>query len=723
MVLDKKTSQKKSLLYEMKKIISESLKKRSSRKRMKEEYPYTNRLIHQKSPYLIQHAHNPVDWYPWGDEAFNAAKYQDKPIFLSIGYATCHWCHVMEKESFEDPEVAKLLNEAFINIKVDREELPEVDGLYMEFAQSMMSGSAGWPLNVILTPELQPFFAATYLPPHGRHGLMGLIDLIQRIKGVWSGEEREQVMLQASKIVEVFADSVHVKGDEFPEKEQVDDAAELLFRSADPVFGGMKGAPKFPIGYQSNFMLHYSATSNDSRAPFLVERTLTMMHRGGIYDHLGGGFSRYSVDEQWLTPHFEKMIYDNALLSFAYLEAWQLTKKTLYKSICQEILEYVLREMTHPQGGFFSAEDADSEGKEGFFYTWDLNEIQNILGQQESQLFSEFYGVSEEGNFEGRNILHEKFTLEEFAILHKRESQDLALLFAEQKHLLWKVRESRKHPLKDDKILSSWNGLMIHSLIEAGCAFAEKRYFNAGIKAAEFIKKNLWKPGQLFRRWREGESLYHAGLDEYAALIRGTLSLFEAGLGTAWLEWAIEMTQILSAKFKEAGGAFYQTDGLDENIILRKCQFSDGAEPSGNALHCENLLRLYQLTGNINFLEQAEDILTASKKYLDTYPLGYCWHMMNLNRYYDKNAPTVVIALNDDKQYEDILRSQIYSQFIPHKAVIWRNRNDKKLFELSPIAMVQEPSNEETTLNICYAGVCQIPLNDFKKMSEAIQKL
>lgn len=689
---------------------------------MHEEPAYTNRLIHQKSPYLLQHAHNPVDWYPWGEEAFNAAKAEDKPIFLSIGYATCHWCHVMEKESFENPEVARLLNEAFINIKVDREELPEVDGLYMEFAQSMMSGSAGWPLNVILTPNLQPFFAATYLPPQSRQGLMGLVDLIKRIETVWAGEEREQVLFQASKIVEVFAGSIHAKGDDFPDKEQVEDAAELLFRSADPVYGGMKGAPKFPIGYQSNFMLRYSAISKDSRALFLVDKTLTMMHRGGIYDHIGGGFSRYSVDEQWLIPHFEKMLYDNALIASAYLEAWQLTKKPLYKSVCDEILGYVLREMTHPEGGFFSAEDADSEGREGLFYTWELHEIHNILGREKSALFCEYFGVTEEGNFEGRNVLHEKSSLEEFAVLHHKDPKELALLFAEQKHLLWKVRESRKHPLKDDKILSSWNGLMIYSLIEAGCAFGERRYIQAANKAARFIKENLWKNGQLYRRWREGESMHHAGLDEYASVIRASLSLFEAGLGTDWLDWAIALTQLLSAKFKEPGGAFYQTDGLDESIILRKCQFSDGAEPSGNALHCENLLRLYQITGDNGFLEEAEDILTASKKYLDTYPLGYCWHLMNLNRYYDKNAPTIVIALEND-DHEEKLREQIYSRFIPHKAVIWRRSDDKKLFDLSPLAKTQGGEHGKATLNICYSGVCQVPITDFKKMLEALSKL
>ena len=459
---------------------------------MTERPHHTNRLIKQKSPYLLQHAHNPVDWYPWGVEAFTAATENDKPIFLSIGYATCHWCHVMEQECFENLNVAQLMNETFINIKVDREELPEVDNLYMEFAQSMMAGSAGWPLNLILTPDLKPFFAATYLPPTSGQGLMGLTELIMRIREVWHGEERENVVEQASKILEVFSETIHYKGELLPEKELIEGTADILFRMADPIYGGMKGTPKFPIGYQANFMLSYSATKKDSRAVFFVERTLDMMHRGGIYDHLGGGFSRYSVDEKWLVPHFEKMLYDNALLIESYLATWQLTKKPLYRQICEDVIQYILRDMTHAEGGFYSAEDADSEGHEGWFYTWPFEEVQNILGKKESPLFCEYYNITPEGNFEGRNILNTPLRLEEFAEKYKANVEDLITLFSEQKHKLWKEREKRVHPLKDDKILTAWNGLMIHSLVQAGSAFSEKRYLNAALKAAQFIRKNMW---------------------------------------------------------------------------------------------------------------------------------------------------------------------------------------------------------------------------------------
>lgn len=688
-----------------------------------EEYPYTNRLITQKSPYLLQHAHNPVDWYPWGEEAFTAAINNDKPIFLSIGYATCHWCHVMERECFEDLQVARLMNDAFINIKIDREELPEVDGLYMEFAQSMMAGSAGWPLNLILTPDLKPFFAATYLPPTSSQGLMGLTELIVRIREVWEGEEREHVMEQAAKIVEVFSETVHTTGDQLPEREQIEDTADVFFKMADPVYGGMKGSPKFPIGYQGNFMLDYSATKKDGRAVFLVERTLDMMQRGGIYDHLGGGFSRYSIDEKWLVPHFEKMLYDNALLVDSYLQAWQLTKKPLYRQICEESIQYILRDMTHPDGGFYSAEDADSEGREGWFYIWTFDEIKKILGEKESLLFCDYYNITPEGNFEGHNILNTPLRLEEFAKKNHLTVEELTMIFTDQKQKLWVEREKRPHPLKDDKILTAWNGLMIHSLVQAGSAFFEQSYLDAAVKAALFIKKNMWNGSQLLRRWRDGEALFNAGLDEYAFLIRSLISLFEAGLGSEWLLWAKQLTDILSNKFKVTEGAFFQTDGTDPSIILRKCQFSDGAEPSGNAIHCENLLRLYQITADPDYIDQVEDILRAVKKYLDNYSPGYCYHMMNLLRYYDRHSPTIVIALNDKNEFEQDIRQVIYSHFIPHKSLVWRRNGDQQLLDFIPFLQKQTTIDNKTTIYICHEGICQKPENDYQEMMQTLHRL
>lgn len=690
---------------------------------MTDRHLYTNRLIKEKSPYLLQHAHNPVDWYAWGDEAFSAARTQDKPIFLSIGYATCHWCHVMERESFEDVEVAQLLNETFINIKVDREELSEVDNLYMEFAQSMMAGAAGWPLNVIITPDLQPFFATTYLPPHSRHGFMGLVELIMRIKEVWAGEEREQVVQEAAKIVEVFEQSSEAVGDQLPEMEQVDDNAEILFKMADSIYGGMKGVPKFPIGYQYSFMLRYSSIHQDSRAIFFVEKTLDMLQRGGIYDHLGGGFSRYSVDEKWLIPHFEKMLYDNALLAQSYMEAWQATKNPLYRKICLETLNYVLRDMTHPEGGFYSAEDADSEGREGYFYTWTKEEIIDLLGMEEGEIFCELFGVTEEGNFEGRNILNTPVELEEYAQQTDQDPFQLLELFEAQKKVLWTAREKRVHPFKDDKVLCSWNGLMIHTMACAGRALQEPRYVAAAIQAAQFILDKLWTPNGLMRRYRDGEANFRAGVDDYAFLIRAFITLFETGCGSKWLEWALRFNSILQRDFKEPGGAYYQTDGQDPSIIIRKCHFADGAEPSGNSVHAENLLRFYQLSFYPEFLEHASDVLKSSRKYLDSYSPGYCYQMMNLNRFYDKHATTVVVALDKNESYYQELLHLFFNQFIPHADIIWRREDDQQLFSLNP-SMREYPSIKgKTTLYLCREGVCQEPVTELPEMLQAIHEL
>jgi uncharacterized protein YyaL (SSP411 family) len=447
-----------------------------------------------------------------------------------------------------------------------------------------------------------------------------------------------------------------------------------------------------------------------------------MMQRGGIYDHLGGGFSRYSVDDRWLVPHFEKMLYDNALLASVYLGAWQLTKSTFYRSTCEEILNYVLRDMTHPEGGFFSAEDADSEGHEGYFYTWTYDEVQQLLGK-EAPLFCEFYGLTREGNFAGRNILHINTKLAEFAVHIGRSPGELAHQFEKQRQVLWKARELREHPFKDDKVLSSWNGLMIHAMAEAGVAFGYKSYSNAALRAAQFIRTHMWQDEHLMRRWRDGEALHKAGMDEYAFLIRGLITLFETGHGSQWLEWAVFMTGILKKQFKVENGAFYQTDGQDENIILRKCQFSDGAEPSGNAIHCENLLRLYRFTGDNDFLHQAEDIFKAVKKFMDSYSPGYCYHLANLIRYYRLGAATVVIALNEAEEHKRELEQLLYQRFLPFRSIVWRYQGDERLWKLIPFAEAQTPIDGKTTLYICENGACSEPITEFHKMIEAIDAL
>ncbi len=684
---------------------------------------YSNRLVNEKSPYLLQHAHNPVDWYPWGEEAFNAAKELDRPIFLSIGYATCHWCHVMEKESFQNEEIAKLMNETFINIQVDREEMPEIDSLYMEFAQAMMSGGAGWPLNVILTPGLMPFFAATYLPADSMRGFLGMKQLVLRIRQIWEdADERENVIAQAGKIVDVFSNHVRFKGESLPEQEKIKEAAELIFKSADPVYGGTKGAPKFPIGIQASFLLHLVKENADSRALFYVERTLEMMYRGGIYDHVGGGFSRYTIDEHWLIPHFEKMLYDNAILARVYLETWEFTRHTFYREVAEHILEYVMREMTHPLGGFYSAEDADSEGHEGWFYTWTWDQIHSILGV-DAPLFCSVYGATPGGNFEGRNVLHMGASIEEYAAQHRVEPSMLKSVLKECQQKLFEERKTREHPPKDDKVITAWNGLMIHAFAEAGRVLNQPQYLDVAEKAANFIRDNLWKEGTLLRRWREDESRYNGCLDDYAFLIQGLLTLFEADRGTQWLEFALTLTHELNREFKAEDGAYYLTNGRDPNLILRRCEFYDGAEPSGNAVHAENLFRLYQITGSEVYLKEVEDILRAAKEHIDLYPPGACYHLMVLERYFDKQVPTIVVSLNSEESYREEIAKILAGHFIPHKVVIWLRGSDEELRDLVPATRNKPPFQDKTTLYICYHDRCLEPIHEIPKMWQAIEKL
>jgi len=693
-------------------------------KNMSQQPPlYTNRLVHEKSPYLLQHAHNPVDWYPWGEEAFQAAREKDKPIFLSIGYATCHWCHVMEKESFQSLEIAQLMNETFINVKIDREEMPEVDGLYMEFAQAMMSGGAGWPLNLVLTPELEPFFASTYLPSDASRGFLGMKQLVLRIRQLWHDpEERETVCAQAGKIVDIFAGQAEEISHELPSSQQLLDAEEILFKAADPIYGGARGSPKFPIGFQAIFLLCRCKMSTDSRALFYVERTLEMMGRGGIYDHLGGGFARYCVDEQWLIPHFEKMLYDNAILARVYLEAWTYTRNAMYQDVCRSTLDYLLQDMQHAEGGFYSAQDADTEGKEGHFYTWTWHELEHVL-DADAPLFCEYYGATPAGNFKGRNILHMPYSLQEFATQRKMNKEQLSDVLQQLRTKLLEVRNKRHHPAKDDKIITSYNGLAITSLAQAGMLLREQRYLDAATKAAEFIKANLWKEGSLKRRWRDQEARYEGILDDYVFMIQASLTLFEADQGTHWLEYALTLLNVVEEEFCADHGAYYLTNGKDPHLLLRRCEFYDGAEPSGNAVQAENFLKLYQMTGVADYKKRAEQILCAAKDHIALYPPGACYHLMALQRYYNQQTPTLVISLNEKEEHKNEILRMISSHYLPHKLVIWAREKDEELRDLVPIVRGKHPISDQTTLYVCYYDRCLEPITELAKMAEVLSHL
>ncbi|HSD64270.1 MAG TPA: thioredoxin domain-containing protein, partial [Ignavibacteriaceae bacterium] len=560
----------------------------------------TNHLITEKSPYLLQHAYNPVDWYPWSEEAFEKAKHEDKPVFLSIGYSTCHWCHVMEKESFEDQEIAGLMNEAFVSIKVDREERPDIDGIYMSVCQ-MLTGSGGWPMTIIMTPDKKPFFAGTYFPKESRFRRPGMKELIQQLQDIWR-KRREEVYQSASEIVEALS-----KGDEGRESGIDKDIFQKAYNEFedrfDNKYGGFGSSPKFPSPHNFYFLLRFYIRENNVNALNMVEKTLHNMRLGGIYDHIGFGFHRYSTDREWLVPHFEKMLYDQALIAEAYIELFQITKNEIYRRTAEEILRYVQRDMTSPEGGFYSAEDADSEGVEGKFYLWTKEEIRNLLNE-DSELISEIYNLKDSGNIpgenSGNNILHLTRSFEEVAQERNVSSKDLVGKMSNARKILFAQREKRTHPFKDNKILTDWNGLMISTFAKASQVFNVEEYGEIAIKAADFIVNNLIdKEGRLLHRYKDGEAGIISNIDDYAFFIRGLIDLYESTFNNYWLDKAIELNKDMIEYFcDEQKGGFFFTPYYGEKLIVRQKEIYDGAVPSGNSIAILNLLKLGRITGD-----------------------------------------------------------------------------------------------------------------------------
>lgn len=677
---------------------------------------FSNRLSREKSPYLRQHAQNPVDWYPWGEEAFQKAKERDVPIFLSIGYSTCHWCHVMEREAFSDPEIGKYLNEHFVSVKVDREEHPEVDSLYMDFAQLMMNGG-GWPLNLILTPDLKPLLASTYLPLKPMQGLPTFKDYIFQVHQLWVGPERKELALKADKLIEAFGQSANATGDALPPSSGLQDAVNIFFSMVDPVHGGLKGEPKFPLGFQTEFLLAWSKIHTDSRALYYVTLTLDMMQRGGIYDHLGGGFARYAVDEEWMIPHFEKMLYDNAILARSYIETWTYTQTPIYLQTAKETLDYIIRDLMNPGGGFFSGEDADTDGKEGIFYTWTTEEVKEALQSDDADLFCAFYDVTSLGNFGERNVLHVDLPLNDFARAAQLPVEEVLQGVDKARKVLFERRQKRSRPLRDDKILTSWNGLAIDALALAGSVCDEPRYTEAAKQAAAFIQKELWKEGKLLHRSCEGESRFDGLLEDYAFLIKGLITLFEVGEGETYLNWALKLTDVLERDFKELEGAFYQTNDSNNFLLIRKCDFYDGAEPSGNAVHTENLLRLYAITGENRFIQQAEEVLKAARPIIQQFPLAAFYHLRALLRYYDTSAPTVVIAQGSKGVPLQKIQAVFRSQFIPHLTLVWKEIGSKIRDATA------KPLQDETTIYLCRGNRCDPPLTKYDEIVKVIERL
>lgn len=692
----------------------------------------SNRLIREKSPYLLQHAHNPVEWYPWGSEAFEAAKKQDKPIFLSIGYSTCHWCHVMEKESFEDLEVAKLMNEAFINVKVDREERPDIDSIYMAVCQ-MMTGSGGWPLTIIMTPDKRPFFASTYIPKEAKFGRLGMKELIPRINGLWKSK-RDQLLNSAKEVVARLVTSEHTSDISEGKKigEEVLDAAyESLSEGFDEEHGGFGSAPKFPTPHHLTFLLRYWKRTNYEKALWMVEKTLRSMRLGGIFDQVGFGFHRYSVDSRWFAPHFEKMLYDQAMLTMAYIETYQATKKEEYAETAQEILTFVLRDMTSPQGGFYTSIDADSEGEEGKFYIWREHEIRQILSPEGADLVTKVFGVQENGNFRdettykdtGNNILYLSNPLQRVSLDIKIPEPELKERLQTATRKLFSAREKRIHPSRDDKILTDLNGLMIATLAKVGQALDQAEYKEAAQRAADFIRAKMRDSrGRLYHRYRDSEAAIPGFLDDYAFFVWGLIELYEATFETGYLKSAIELTQHMINHFwDEEHGGFYISADDTESVVTRRKDAYDGAHPSGNSVATLNLLRLAHMTEKPEFEERASRVMLALSNTVSKAPSAYTQLLIALDFAIGPTSEVVIVG-DWGAEDTDAMLKALRSNFLPNKVMLFRAA-DNESPEITRLAeFTRELPGKEgiATAYVCKDYKCSLPTTDVRKMLDLL---
>lgn len=677
-----------------------------------------NRLSFEKSPYLLQHANNPVDWYPWGEEAFERAKAENKPIFLSIGYATCHWCHVMEHESFEDKEVARVLSEHVIAVKVDREERPDIDEIYMTVCQAL-TGSGGWPLSIFMTPDRKPFFAGTYFPRTGRLGMPGFIDVVLHIASLWENQ-RDKLFKLSEEITGAIQPRRKSVSANLLDRQTLEKGYLQLRRAADDTWGGFGTAPKFPTPHHLTFLLRWSLRDPKSEALSMVGKTLNSMRNGGIFDQIGYGFHRYSVDERWLVPHFEKMLYDQAMLAMAYTEAFLATGNLRYSKVTEEIFEYVLRDMTDPQGGFYSAEDADSEGKEGLFYVWTPKEIKDVLGEDAGEIFCRFYDISDPGNFEeGRSIPHITRSIEAFARQVRMNREDVERVLEDSRLRLFHAREKRIHPLKDDKILTAWNGLMIAALAKGYQVLGNPRYLQAASSAVDFILKNLRREsGRLYRRYRDGDVANPGYLEDYAFFVWGLIELYEAGFDTRHLERAVELSaQMLDLFWDENEGGFFYTGTDGEALIVRDKQIYDGAIPSGNSVGALNLLRLARMTGNTVWEEKADRLFKVFSGTVGDYPSAYTQFLNAVDFALGPGQEIVItgdIASGKARTMVDLL----HRRFSPNRVMLFRKMDGdgSPLDSLCDYAGALLPMDPEATVYVCENFACKRPITELSAL-------
>ncbi|MBF0490517.1 MAG: thioredoxin domain-containing protein [Candidatus Omnitrophica bacterium] len=677
---------------------------------------HRNHLAYQTSPYLLQHVENPVDWYPWSQESLKKAEEEQKPILLSIGYSTCHWCHVMAHESFENDDVARIINENFIAIKVDREERPDLDQIYMT-AVTSMTGQGGWPLTVFLTPQTKPFFGGTYFPPYAKWGNPGFIDLLNTIVNAWINQ-KEEILMSSETITQALLEQTQkfCMDSKIPDESLLETASIELANQFDSQNGGFGGAPKFPMGHYLSFLLRSYKRKQDFKILLIVQTTLTVIAKGGIYDHLGGGFHRYSTDAHWHVPHFEKMLYDQALLVKAYLEGYQITGNLQFATVAKETLEYVLRDLQDAQGGFYCAEDADSLESisghkiEGAFYVWSKKELLSTLTEDEASLFNHAFGIQDNGNaandphgeFTGKNILYLAHTIEDIAHHFNKSTQEVSDTLKNAKQKLFELRKLRSRPHLDDKILTDWNGLMIGTLAFAGSVLNEDRYTNAARKTADFILMNLRNKNRLLHSWREGPSDIPGTLEDYGFFINGLLDLYEITLEEKYFSEAKSLALDMLVLFEDqASGGFFLTGTDAEQLIIRTKDLYDGAIPSGNSAAAYLLVRLYLITSDHKWLSPVEKLFKTFGDAIKKNPSAYTFALCAFDFYIGPSFNIVLEGQTGDRMLKQ-MQALIYKHFIPNKTIVYKS------------------SDSLTNASVCYKNVCHPPTNDMSTLEQQL---
>ncbi len=679
----------------------------------------SNYLANASSPYLLQHAENPVGWHPWGTEALEKAKAENKPIFLSIGYAACHWCHVMAHESFEDPETAAFMNEHFVNIKVDREERPDLDNIYMQ-ATIAMTGSGGWPMSVFLTPDLKPFYAGTYFPPVRRYNMPSFKEVLAGLSNAWAND-RTEVEKTSNKVFEHLDTKLRSTNEELLTPDHLESIAKAMQGAYYWGTGGWGDAPKFPQPMALEFLLHYSVSTKQTEYLKLIEHCLKVMARGGMYDVVGGGFSRYSTDDHWRVPHFEKMLYDNAQLVCAYLHAWQVTHDPFYKRIVEETLAFIEKEMTHPQGGFYSSLDADSEGEEGKFYVWTLDEIREVL-KEESDFFEAAYGVTAKGNWEGKTVPQRALDDTSLAARFKLDTETVPTKLALSHSKLYAARANRIRPGTDDKVLTSWNGLMLAAIAESARVLADvspqaSNYLSLATRNAEFLITNLRPDGKLRRSWRDGKTTHEVFLEDYAALILGLLELYQTDFNAQWFAAAKELADEMIEKFSDPNGGFFDTPNDGENLLFRPKDVQDNATPSGNALACEALLKLAAYTDDGKYRDIAEKAFGLVTKFVMQYPLGFGRWLTAANLATGKMKQVAAVGEVGDPDFQRLIKA-IRSEYRPGMVVAASSVSEK----YNPPALLHDrpKMNGKATVYVCEGFVCKQPTTEVGTLIEQL---